>query len=76
MMNAILENLDVSPQIEEGGWDCFISGRRFIASVDGKPLCWAGEIKPEVLKFWELDMPVAALEMDVDLLFRSFNGAE
>jgi phenylalanyl-tRNA synthetase beta subunit len=35
----------------------------------GKPLCWAGEVKPEVLEAWGMEMPVAALEMDVNLLF-------
>jgi phenylalanyl-tRNA synthetase beta chain len=67
-MLAILENLDVKAEIEAGGWDCFIDGRRLIAKVEGEPLCWAGELKPEALESWGLDMPVAALEMDVDLL--------
>ncbi len=67
-MLAILENLDVKVEIEAGGWDCFIDGRRLIAKINGEPLCWAGELKPEVLESWGLEMPVAALEMDVDLL--------
>ena len=73
-MNTILENLELDAEVEEEGWDCFIEGRRFTAIHSGKPLCWAGEIKPDVLERWELEMPVAALEMDVDLLFEKMEG--
>jgi phenylalanyl-tRNA synthetase beta chain len=68
MMIAILENLEVKAEVEAGGWDCFIEGRRLVAKVNGEPLCWAGEMHPEVLEAWGLEMPVAALEMDIDLL--------
>jgi phenylalanyl-tRNA synthetase beta chain len=67
-MNSILENLEVKAEVEAGGWNCFIDGRRLIANVDGEPLCWAGEIRPESLEAWGLEMPVVALEMDVELL--------
>ena len=69
LMNSILENLNVEADIRDEGWDCFIEGRCYTATAGGKPLCWAGEVKPEVLEAWGLEMPVAALEMDVNLLF-------
>jgi len=69
-MNTILENLELEAEVVEGGWDCFIEGRRYTAMLGGEPLCWAGEVKPEVLESWELEMPVAALEMNVDNLFK------
>jgi len=72
--NSILENLEQEAKIMEGGWDCFIDGRRLVAHAGGEPLCWAGELRPEVLGNWGLEMPVAALEMDVDLLF-SLSGS-
>ena len=71
VMNSILENLEVEAMIEVGGLDCFIGGRRYIVKVEGEPLCWAGELRPEVLESWSLEMPVAALEMDVDKLFQT-----
>ncbi len=74
MMNGVLENLKIEPELEEGGWGCFIEGRRFTATADGKELCWAGEIHPQVLANWEIEMPISALEMDIDLLFRLVNG--
>lgn len=69
LMNSILENLEIEVGIEAGGMPCFIEGRRFMAMADGEPLCWAGELRPEVLENWELEMPVAAMEMDVERLF-------
>ena len=73
LMNSILENLELEAVIEEGGWDCFIEGRNYIAKLNGEPLCWAGEIKPEVLGNWELEIPVSALEMDVEVLFKAIS---
>lgn len=69
LMNSVLENLHVDAKIQEGGWDCFIDGRKFTATVNGAPLCWAGELKPQVLTKWDIEMPVAALEMDMKVLF-------
>ncbi|UCD45384.1 MAG: phenylalanine--tRNA ligase subunit beta [Candidatus Bathyarchaeota archaeon] len=69
IMKSVLENLELTAEIEEGGLDCFIEGRCFTATQDGTPLGWAGEIKPEVLLSWGLEMPVTAMEMDVHELF-------
>jgi phenylalanyl-tRNA synthetase beta chain len=67
---SIMENLGLEAEIVEGGLDCYIDGRRVTAMVDAEPQCWLGELKPEVLEAWDLQMPIAALEMDVDVLFR------
>ena len=67
---SLLENLEIKTEIEPAGWDCFIEGRRFTAVIKDQLLCWAGEIRPEVLEAWGLEMPVAALELDVELLQR------
>ncbi|MCK5670551.1 hypothetical protein KAI10_04150, partial [Candidatus Bathyarchaeota archaeon] len=69
-MNSILENLELEATFEEGGWDCFIPGRRYIAKLGDDVLCWAGEVKPEVLGNWDIEMPVAALELDMEVLFK------
>jgi phenylalanyl-tRNA synthetase beta chain len=69
VFESILKNLDVKAEIKEGGLDCFIKGRRFAAYVGEEILCWAGEVRPESLKAWELEIPVAALEMNVEKLF-------
>jgi len=70
VMDSLLRNLEVKTEVEAGGPDCFMDGRRFLAKVGGETLAWGGEMRPEVLLGWELEMPVAALEVDVDLLHR------
>jgi phenylalanyl-tRNA synthetase beta chain len=69
VMNCILENLKTTADIKALELPCFIKGRQFAAISKGRKLCWGGEIRPEVIGNWGLEMPVAALEMDVDLLF-------
>jgi phenylalanyl-tRNA synthetase beta chain len=73
IMNGILDNLELKVDIEAEGWQCFLEGRKFTAYINDQPICWAGEIMPQVLEKWEIDMPIAALEMDVDLLFEHFS---
>jgi phenylalanyl-tRNA synthetase beta chain len=70
VMNSILDNLEIEAAVIEGGLDCFIEGRKYIAKTAEGPICWAGEIKPSVLEAWSLEMPVVALEIDVDKLFK------
>lgn len=67
---SIMENLELEADIAEGTMECFIPGRQIIASVDGEPVCWLGELRPEVLEKWDLEMPAAALEVDVERLFK------
>jgi phenylalanyl-tRNA synthetase beta chain len=69
VMKCILENLKTTADLEALELPCFIQGRQFAAISEGRKLCWGGEIRPEVIENWGLEMPVAALEMDVDLLF-------
>ncbi len=69
VFESIINNLNVKAEIKEGGLDCFIKGRRFIAYLGKEILCWAGEVKPESLEAWDLEIPVAALEMNVEILF-------
>jgi len=69
-VESILNNLNIKGyKIEESSFPCYISGRVAKIVVGGKPLGRFGEIHPEVVSNWELEMPVAAAEMNVDLLF-------
>ena len=73
IMNSILENLNLEADTEAGGWECFIEGRKYVAKIEEEPLCWGGEIKPQVLENWEIEMPIAALEMDIDVLLKNIS---
>jgi phenylalanyl-tRNA synthetase beta chain len=70
VLDSLLGNLELKAEVEAGGPECLIDGRRFLAKVGGETLAWGGEVRPEALLGWELEMPVAALEVDVDLLHR------
>ena len=77
VMNSILGNLGLDRlEVEPTDLPCFIEGRRLVAKVDGRPICWAGELRPEALERWGLEMPVAGLEMDVDALFELTHSEE
>jgi phenylalanyl-tRNA synthetase beta chain len=61
MVESILSNLGIKKyKVEESKLPCFIPGRAAKIIVDRKNLGRFGEIHPEVISNWELEMPVAA----------------
>jgi len=50
----------------------FIPGRVGRISVGSKDVAYIGEINPEVLENWQVDMPVAAFELNLTELFGLF----
>lgn len=74
IVESILNNFGVKGyKIEEASLPFFIKGRAGRVVIGGKTLGGFGEIHPEVLNSWELGMPVASCELDVNLLFKSIN---
>lgn len=70
LMESILSNLGLpEAELTPSSLPCFIDGRGVEARINGRLICWAGEIRPEVLENWGLEMPVAGLEMDVDAVY-------
>ena len=70
IIESILNNLGIKKyKIEESKLPCFIQGRAAKIVVDGNDIGRFGEINPEVISNWELEMPAAACEICVDLLF-------
>jgi len=77
VMNSILGNLQLAKvDVIADGFNCYIDGRRLVAKVEERPICWTGELRPDVLENWGLEMPVAGLEIDVDLLFELTRSME
>lgn len=60
-------NIDYSVKDTEHG--SFIPGRVGRILVKGENIGYIGEIHPKVLASWQLDMPVAALEINLNDLF-------
>ena len=62
--------------IEEAEHNSFIEGRVGRAIVKGKRVAYLGEINPVVLTAWGLDMPIAALELNLSELFEILGNNE
>ncbi len=74
IVESILSNLGIKDyKIEESTLPCFIPGRAVKIVIDGKNLGRFGEINPEVISNWELEMPAVACEICVNLLFDTIN---
>ncbi|MBT3405866.1 phenylalanine--tRNA ligase subunit beta [Candidatus Woesearchaeota archaeon] len=68
LMNAINLEYEIK-EVEHGS---FISGRTARVSVKGKDVAYIGEIHPQVLENWDLDVPCAAFELNVTEIFKFF----
>ena len=74
ILDYMLNTLHVEYVIDEKSHSSFIPGRVASATVHGKEIAVLGELHPAVLKNFGLEMPVAALELDVGLLFELVNS--
>ena len=72
VVESFLNNLKIKEhKIEEVSVPYYIRGRAGKIIINGKGIGAFGEVSPKVLSSWELEMPVAACEINVDLLFET-----
>jgi phenylalanyl-tRNA synthetase beta chain len=64
----LMRMLDLKYSLEETEHPNFILGRAGNIKVNGKIIGYIGEIAPRVLKNWNINMPVVALELNVENL--------
>lgn len=69
ILSALFEAFDIKYEIREKENPVFIPGRCVEIFVAGKPAGVMGEIHPQVLNNWEIEMPTAAFEVDVEKVF-------
>ena len=69
VLDYIMKMIDVKYEIKEADNSSFIPGRIGRVSVKGKDVAYIGEINPEVLTNWDIQTPVAALELNLSDLF-------
>ena len=70
LTETLLDNLGVKNyRLEETKEPYTIEGRTAKILSNGKELGICGEIHPSVLEKWELEMPVAAMELDINSVF-------
>ena len=70
VLDVIAESLNIKYDITDTEHNSFIKGRVGRVIVDGAKIAYIGEIHPQVLCNWTLDMPVAVLELNITELFR------
>ena len=68
-LDFIMKCFGMHYDIEEAEHGSFVEGRCARAIVKGKKIAYLGEIQPQVLENWGLEMPVAALELNLSELF-------
>ncbi len=69
ILDALFRALDLKYEIEETEHNSFIPGRVGRVIVKNKKIACIGEVHPQVLTNFELDVPVAAFELNVSELF-------
>jgi len=73
VLDVISEALNIKYDITDTEHASFIKGRAGRVLVNGSKIAYIGEIHPQVLCNWTLDMPVAVLEINVTELFRTMH---
>jgi phenylalanyl-tRNA synthetase beta chain len=71
ILDALLNSLGLNYTIKEVKHDSFIDGRVARISVNGKDVAYIGEISPVVLSNFGLEMPVAALELNLSEIYKN-----
>jgi len=66
--DAICRELSLPYEAEESGDSAFIDGRRGVLGICGRQAGVFGEIHPAVLNAFEIEHPVAAMELDLRVL--------
>jgi len=71
VLQYLMKVFDTEYEVEATEHSSFIPGRVGRVSVNGKNVAYIGEVNPQVLQNWDLEVPVAALELNLSELFTS-----
>jgi phenylalanyl-tRNA synthetase beta chain len=74
VMDVIFQASGIKYESNDVEHPSFIPGRVARISVGGKGVAYIGELHPQVLENWELDMPVACLELNLTDLQETLSG--
>jgi phenylalanyl-tRNA synthetase beta chain len=67
LFESVLSNFGITGyKVEESKCPCYIKGRAAKFTIDGKAIARFGEISPQVLEKWDLEMPTAGGEICVN----------
>ena len=72
VFNGLLSSFGLQYSVKEKEYPYFIGGRSCSLEIDGTHIGKMGELNPEVLYNFKLEMPVAAFEIDLSTIFDLF----
>jgi phenylalanyl-tRNA synthetase beta chain len=67
VLDAFLSSFKIKYKLKRKNHGSFIEGRVAEVLVKNKPIGFIGEIHPQVLQNWKLEMPVAAFEISLEM---------
>jgi phenylalanyl-tRNA synthetase beta chain len=70
LLDAVLKNLGFDYKLKKSQHKSFIEGRVAEVFVEKEKIGYVGEISPQVLENWKIEMPVAAFEISLKKLFK------
>jgi phenylalanyl-tRNA synthetase beta chain len=70
VLDFVMKGLGAEYQIQETEHKSFIPGRVGRVSINGKDVAYIGEISPEVLSNWGIEVPVAGFELNLSELLQ------
>ncbi len=70
ILDSLFSLLDIKYDIKETEHDSFIAGRVARVYVKGEGVAYLGELHPEVLENFELEMPVVGFELNLSDLYK------
>lgn len=76
VLDVLMRELGLSYTLTQGKkerYPSFIPGRVGVVEVNNSNIAHFGEVAPTVLEAFELEMPVAILELDIEKLFAQLN---
>ncbi len=68
LLDALLSNLGVKYKLKAIDHPSFVKSRVASVVIEGRHIGIIGEVHPSVLENWNVEMPVAAFEVDIDLI--------
>jgi phenylalanyl-tRNA synthetase beta chain len=73
VLDIIAEALNIKYDLTDTEHGSFIQGRAGRVIVNGSKIAYIGELHPQVLSNWTIEMPVGVLEINITELFRTMN---
>ncbi len=73
ILDAIFSSLGLTPQYSSTEHNSFIPGRVARVSIQDKKVAYVGELHPEIIENFNMDMPISAIELNLSEIYKILN---